>query len=110
MRLRFFPSPRNLVAPAEEGSTGSVFVGERLATSLVTTHLPLAKVPRAISKEGVASATVELAGLLLKLGKKRPKLAVSSLNPHAGEGELLGREETLAILPGIEAARRRQQV
>ncbi len=94
---------------ALDGAAASVmcFVGERLATGLVTTHLPLAKVSRAITKEGVASATAELALLLLKLGKKRPKIAVSSLNPHAGEGELLGREETLAILPGLEAARRR---
>jgi 4-hydroxythreonine-4-phosphate dehydrogenase len=88
---------------ALDGAKTSVmcFVGERLATSLVTTHLPIARVPRAISAAGVASATIELGHLLRKLGKKRPRLAVASLNPHAGESELLGGEEARAILPGI---------
>ena len=91
-----------------DGAKTSVmcFVSERLATSLVTTHLPLAKVPRALSKAGVAAATQELGLLLKALGKKRPRLAVASLNPHAGEGELLGLEESRAILPGVELARR----
>jgi len=90
-----------------DGAKTSVmcFVCDQLATSLVTTHLPLAKVPRSITKEGVATSTVQLALLLKKLGKKRPRLAVASLNPHAGEGELLGREEARAILPGILLAR-----
>jgi 4-hydroxythreonine-4-phosphate dehydrogenase len=86
-----------------DGAKTSVmcFVSDRLATSLVTTHLPLAKVPAALSARGVASATSELALLLRALGKQQPKVAVASLNPHAGEGELLGREEARAIIPGI---------
>jgi 4-hydroxythreonine-4-phosphate dehydrogenase len=79
---------------------------DRLATSLVTTHLPLSKVPKALTKAGVAAATIELGQLLIALGKKKPKLVVASLNPHAGEGELLGREESQAIVPGIELSRR----
>jgi 4-hydroxythreonine-4-phosphate dehydrogenase len=91
-----------------DGAKSSVmcFWSERLATSLVTTHLPLSKVPRAISVAGVASATVELGRLLLRLGKKRPHLAVASLNPHAGESELLGGEEARAIAPGMARAAR----
>jgi 4-hydroxythreonine-4-phosphate dehydrogenase len=91
-----------------DGAKSSVmcFFCERLATSLVTTHLPLGKVPRAISAAGVALATTELARLLQQLGKKRPKLAVASLNPHAGEGELLGAEEARAIGPGIQRAQK----
>jgi 4-hydroxy-L-threonine phosphate dehydrogenase PdxA len=81
------------------------FVCDKLATSLVTTHLPIGKVPRAIKAEGVTAATVELARLLQKLGKKRPSLAVASLNPHAGESELLGAEEARAIAPGVKRAR-----
>ena len=41
------------------------------------------------------------------MGKKRPEIAVCSLNPHAGESELLGAEERRAILPGIRGAQRR---
>jgi 4-hydroxythreonine-4-phosphate dehydrogenase len=93
---------------ALDGADTSVmcFVCDQLATSLVTTHLPLGKVPRAIKAAGVTAATVELARLLQHLGKKKPSLAVASLNPHAGESELLGGEEARAIAPGIERARR----
>lgn len=93
---------------ARDGARESVmcFVAPKLATSLVTTHLPLARVPRALDARGVASATVWLARLLTRLGKSSPRLAVASLNPHAGESELLGKEEHHAILPGIRAARR----
>lgn len=93
---------------AMDGADTSVmcFWSERLATSLVTTHVPIAKVPRELTPDGVAAATVELARLLQKLGKRRPNLAVASLNPHAGESKLLGGEEARAIAPGIERARK----
>jgi 4-hydroxythreonine-4-phosphate dehydrogenase len=80
------------------------FAGADLVTSLVTTHLPLSKVPRALTPNGVADATVELVRLLRALGKRRPLIAVASLNPHAGESELLGKEEATAIVPGIRRA------
>jgi 4-hydroxythreonine-4-phosphate dehydrogenase len=94
---------------ALDGARTSVmcFFCQELATSLVTTHLPLSKVPRAVTPAGVTDATVELAQLLQKLGKKRPKIAVTSLNPHAGESELLGAEEARAIAPGIAQAKKR---
>lgn len=81
------------------------FAAPRLVTSLVTTHLPLSRVPRALTAAGVRDSTVELVRLLRALGRRRPIVAVTSLNPHAGEGELFGKEETTAILPGIELAR-----
>jgi 4-hydroxythreonine-4-phosphate dehydrogenase len=83
------------------------FVAPGLATSLVTTHLPLAKVPAALTKESVRDATVELGRLLAGIDRKRkrPIIAVASLNPHAGESELLGGEENSAILPGLRLAR-----
>jgi 4-hydroxythreonine-4-phosphate dehydrogenase len=81
---------------------------ERFSTSLVTTHLPIAKVARAITSEKVARATVSLGELLARIHHgKRPKIAVCSLNPHAGESELLGGEEAKAIVPGIELARKK---
>lgn len=92
-----------------DGAEASVmcFAAPRLVTSLVTTHLPLSRVPRSLTPEGVALATVWLVRLLSALGNARPRVAVASLNPHAGESELLGREESRAILPGIRGARRR---
>ncbi len=83
------------------------FWSDRLVTSLVTTHVSLARVPKAIRADGVARATYWLARLVRDLGQKRPRLAVAALNPHAGEGGLLGDEETRLITPGIEIARAR---
>lgn len=83
------------------------FAGGPLVTSLVTTHLPLASVPKAITPESVSEASFYLGELLLALGKATPNIAVCSLNPHAGESELLGAEERRAIVPGIAMAQRR---
>jgi 4-hydroxythreonine-4-phosphate dehydrogenase len=82
------------------------FANERFTTALVTTHLPIASVPRAITADAVATSTYWLARLLLDLkrGRGKPRIAVCSLNPHAGEGGLLGAEEAKAIAPGISRA------
>jgi 4-hydroxythreonine-4-phosphate dehydrogenase len=78
-----------------------------LVTSLVTTHLPLARVPAAITAAAVARATWWLAWLLARLMKRPPRLVVAGLNPHAGEGGLLGHEDARQITRGIALARRR---
>jgi 4-hydroxythreonine-4-phosphate dehydrogenase len=85
------------------------FYDERLSTSLVTTHMALSKVPRAITREGVERATYFLGDLLLRLAEKKSKvrIAVAGLNPHAGEHGLFGREEIELISPGIVRARAR---
>jgi 4-hydroxythreonine-4-phosphate dehydrogenase len=88
------------------------FHTEALTTSLVTTHLPLAAVSRAIRPAPVARAAYWTAWLVDRLQGKRAraargKVAVAALNPHAGENGLLGSEETRFIAPGIELARRR---
>lgn len=81
------------------------FWSERLVTSLVTTHLPLRRVPRAIDAKGVARATFWLTRLLADLGVARPRVVVAALNPHAGEGGLLGDDEVVTIEPGIALAK-----
>jgi 4-hydroxythreonine-4-phosphate dehydrogenase len=83
------------------------FSGEALTTALVTTHLPLATVAEAITPEAVAETTYWLARFLESLGKRTPRIVVAALNPHAGEGGLLGTEETTRILPGLDLARAR---
>lgn len=83
------------------------FWSEALTVALVTTHLPLAAVPRAVDAAGVARATYWLARLVRDLEGGVPRIAVAALNPHAGEGGLLGTEEETAIRPGVEAARTR---
>ena len=82
-----------------------------LVTALVTTHVPLARVPKAVTPALVGRATFWLAWLLSRLANGAegtvPRVAVAALNPHAGEGGLLGREETTRIAPGIARARER---
>jgi 4-hydroxythreonine-4-phosphate dehydrogenase len=83
------------------------FWSDKLVTALVTTHLPLARVPEAITPAAVATATYWLARLCRRLGRRRPKLAIAALNPHAGEGGLLGHEEVRRIAPGVARAEKR---
>jgi 4-hydroxythreonine-4-phosphate dehydrogenase len=83
------------------------FWSDKLIISLVTTHLPISRVPRAITPVKVEVATFHTARLAQRLGARAVRVAVTSLNPHAGEQGLLGREETSRIAPGIARARRR---
>src|SRR5258708_5500810 len=65
------------------------FWSPTMVTALVTTHLPVARVPAAITREAVATATFWLGWLLARTRRPsaRPaRVAVASLNPHAGEG------------------------
>jgi 4-hydroxythreonine-4-phosphate dehydrogenase len=78
-----------------------------LVTSLATTHIPLARVARAITSDAVARATFWLVWLVARLKGGAPRVAVAALNPHAGEGGLLGPEEKTRIVPGIARARTR---
>jgi len=83
------------------------FWSDKLIVSLVTTHLPISLVPRAITPAKVAIAAFHTALLVRKLGKRAPRVVVAALNPHAGEQGLLGLEEERRIKPGIVVARRR---
>ncbi len=83
------------------------FHAARFTTALVTTHLSMRRVPAAITPARVGASCYWLARLLGDLGAPRPRVAVAALNPHAGEAELLGGEERLAIAPGMTRARRR---
>jgi 4-hydroxythreonine-4-phosphate dehydrogenase len=79
-----------------------------LRVALVTTHLPLREVPAAITREAVAETIVIThADLQRYLGLQSPRIAVCGLNPHAGEGGHLGREDVDAIAPAIAEARAR---
>ena len=77
-----------------------------LRVALVTTHLALKDVPAAITREAVAATLgIVCAELRAKFALAAPRVAVCGLNPHAGEGGHLGREEIDVIAPAIAAAR-----
>lgn len=74
----------------------------------VTIHIPLHEVPRALTKDLILAVIETTAKDLGRFfGIERPRLAVTGLNPHAGEDGSLGREEIDIITPAIEAARRK---
>jgi 4-hydroxythreonine-4-phosphate dehydrogenase len=85
-----------------------LLVGGGMRVALATTHLPLAKVAGAITIEAL-SATLEVMqrDLRGRFGLARPRIGVAGLNPHAGEGGHLGREEIEVIAPALAAARAR---
>jgi 4-hydroxythreonine-4-phosphate dehydrogenase len=79
---------------------------QTLRVALATTHLPLAAVPAAITRESLAATlAVVAADLAGKFHIPRPRIAVCGLNPHAGEGGYLGREEIDVIAPVIVSLR-----
>jgi 4-hydroxythreonine-4-phosphate dehydrogenase len=81
---------------------------DALRVALVTTHLPLAAVASAITPTSVAETIAIVAhDLAARFGIAKPRIAVCGLNPHAGEGGHLGREEIDVISPAIAAARAR---
>ena len=71
--------------------------------ALATTHLPLSAVPAAITPELLRETLTILHGdLAARFGVPDPRIAVLGLNPHAGEGGHMGREEIDIIIPVLE--------
>ena len=80
-----------------------LLVGGGMRVALATTHLALSEVPRAITAERLESIIRILdADLRKRFGVASPRILVAGLNPHAGEGGYLGREEIEVIAPVIE--------
>ena len=74
-----------------------------LRVALATTHLALKDVPAAITRESLlVTLRILHADLKSKFGITRPRILVAGLNPHAGEGGYLGREEIDVIMPVVE--------
>lgn len=97
-----------LAAKARAPHVVMMLVGGGLRVALATTHLPLAEVPRAITRKGlVATLRVVHADLGKRFGIRRPRILVAGLNPHSGESGHFGTEEQETIVPAIAEARRR---
>lgn len=102
-----FTGHTGYLARAVGGRAVMMLASEALRVVLVTEHVPLAGVSAALRLPDVAEVIVVTArGLARDFGLRRPRLAVAALNPHAGEGGLLGGEERDIIGPAVEAARR----
>ncbi len=98
----------HLCAPAGEPTQQPVMmlVGGGLRVALATIHLPLQDVASRLSISGlIKTGQIVQAALRRDFGLKKPKLAFSGLNPHAGENGTLGREEIDTINPAAEYLR-----
>ena len=98
-----FVAERCGVSPS---NVAMMLAGPSLRTVPVTTHLPLAAVGETLTSALIeARGRATLRGLQRNFGIAEPRLAVAGLNPHAGEGGALGREELEVIEPAIAALR-----
>ena len=103
-----FPGHTEFLADLSRRHTGEIarpvmmLAGPKLRAVPVTIHIPLSEVPKALSHALVVE-TCEIvhADLKARFGIASPRLAVSGLNPHAGEGGALGKEDDAIIHPAI---------
>jgi len=93
-----------LAAMAETHRYAMTLVAGRLRANFVTAHVPYADVPAGVTRRRVLE-TIRLAAEALEmLGEAGRPIAVCGLNPHAGEGGVLGTEEDESIMPAVKAA------
>jgi 4-hydroxythreonine-4-phosphate dehydrogenase len=96
-----------LAARTGASRVAMMFESPRLRVVLVTVHVPLADVPRLVTREAV-EATIDLAARELPaFGCTSPRLALAGLNPHAGEHGLMGHEDHEVLAPAVHACRER---
>ena len=89
------------------GQVAMMFWSKPLKVVLATVHVPLADVPGLLTRELLDRIIALVATELPRFGLPNPRLALAGLNPHAGEGDLLGTEEGRVLAPALAAARAR---
>ncbi len=100
-----FPGQTEFFAARWGGEPTMAFVGDRLKLCLATWHVPLAEVPATLTRQVFSRSVRAAAGLASRLGIAAPRVIVCGLNPHAGEGGLLGSEERDLLNPWLETLR-----
>jgi 4-hydroxythreonine-4-phosphate dehydrogenase len=84
-----------------------MFYAEQLRVVLATIHVPIADVPRLLTRALVDDIIDLTATEMPRFGYPRPRLALAGLNPHAGEHGVIGGEDEAVLRPAVEAARAR---
>ncbi|MCO5066207.1 MAG: 4-hydroxythreonine-4-phosphate dehydrogenase PdxA [Rhizobiaceae bacterium] len=107
-----FPGHTEYLAHLAQSRTGKavlpvmMLAGPDLRTVPVTIHIPLAEVPRQLTTDLIFdTARIVAHDLTARFGIERPRLAIAGMNPHAGEGGALGREDAEIVLPTVERLR-----
>jgi 4-hydroxythreonine-4-phosphate dehydrogenase len=84
-----------------------MLAGPELRAVPVTIHIPLVDVPRLLTKDDILEvAYITAQELTDRFGIAAPRIAISGLNPHAGEGGALGKEDDAIIRPAVEELQR----
>ena len=100
-----FTGHTEFMAAHLDGEPMMIMCSDRLKVGLVTIHIPVAEVSKNITKERILQSLATLRQSLKEdFGIVEPRIAVLSLNPHAGDGGLLGSEENDVIRPAINQA------
>ena len=100
-----FTGHTEFLAKELEGEPLMIMASELMRVGLATIHVPVAQVAESLSKELIVERINQMnASMRQDFGVVRPKVAVLALNPHAGDGGLLGKEEQEIIKPAIVEA------
>jgi len=94
-----FPGHTEFFAERWGGDPTMAFCGGKLRVALVSWHIPLREVPASLNRESLTRAVRAADELARSEGIKHPRIGVCGLNPHAGEGGLIGTEERDTIDP-----------
>ncbi len=81
------------------------FTSGKTRIALVTEHFPIKRVSSVITVELVMRKALLFAGALKAAGTRNPRIALAALNPHAGDGGLLGMEESTVLAPAVSRLR-----
>jgi 4-hydroxythreonine-4-phosphate dehydrogenase len=84
----------------------TMFVVRNLRIFFLTRHLSLREALAQVTRARISAILPRISAELRRLGFDQPRIAVAALNPHAGEGGALGREELDEIIPAVEEIRR----
>jgi 4-hydroxythreonine-4-phosphate dehydrogenase len=101
-----FPGHTEYLKAEFGGEALMILCSDVVRVAVVTGHVPLAKVPSLITLENITKKLRILnQSMIVDFGIRKPRIAVLSLNPHAGDEGVIGREEIDIIIPAIEKAK-----
>ncbi len=101
------PAHTDLFRLLEKREPLMLFSRGRVNAALVTEHAPLRDLPRLLTKALVKEKALLFRSALRALGHGEPRIALCALNPHAGDGGVIGREEISTLRPAARELRRR---
>ena len=102
-----YPGHTEMITSLTRGQQSLMMMySNQIIVSLVTNHIPLSKVSKAITQELIIQKFIISNNSLVRdFGIMNPRISVLSLNPHSGDGGNIGKEELKVIVPAIEKLR-----